>query len=358
MRATQPFRILIGLALAASSVLSVATARAQGATTDAPFLVAEQDVDDLKSVLTTVRSKDLIEARVRTPGTVVSLQVAAGSEVKAGELVATVVDPKIALKLKALDAQILGLASRVDIARSDYDRAEQLRERGVTAQARVDQLKSALEVAVNELGSARAERQVSEQQGSEGQVLAPAAGRVLRVPVTEGSVVLAGESIATIAANDFLLRLELPERFARFMRQGDPVKVGARGLSQSGDVVAEGRIVKVYPELQGGRVVADAEVAGLGGYFVGERALVWISAGKRRTIVVPTAYVFNRFGLDFVRVAQAGGEPAGNRPSGSEPDSVYSSVWQMPVALISTSTSPSLGPSRSIVSSTKGDLAL
>ena len=38
---------------------------------------------------------------------------------------------------------------------------------------------------------------------------------------------------------------------------------------------------------------------------------------------------------------------AGKMPSGSAPDSVNSSVWQMPVALISTSTSPALGPSRS-----------
>src|SRR5947209_9198278 len=36
---------------------------------------------------------------------------------------------------------------------------------------------------------------------------------------------------------------------------------------------------------------------------------------------------------------------AGNRPSGSLPDKVNSSVWQMPVALISTSTSPAFGPS-------------
>src|ERR1700724_1774358 len=36
---------------------------------------------------------------------------------------------------------------------------------------------------------------------------------------------------------------------------------------------------------------------------------------------------------------------AGKRPSGSAPDSVNSSVWQMPVALISTITSPAFGPS-------------
>ena len=34
---------------------------------------------------------------------------------------------------------------------------------------------------------------------------------------------------------------------------------------------------------------------------------------------------------------------AGNSPSGSAPESVKASVWQTPVALISTSTSPALG---------------
>src|SRR5262245_10274967 len=45
---------------------------------------------------------------------------------------------------------------------------------------------------------------------------------------------------------------------------------------------------------------------------------------------------------------------AGNRPSGSAPERVNSSVWQMPVAFISISTSPALGPSRSTVSMLRG----
>jgi hypothetical protein len=45
---------------------------------------------------------------------------------------------------------------------------------------------------------------------------------------------------------------------------------------------------------------------------------------------------------------------AGNRPSGSAPDSVKSSVWQMPVALTSTSTSPAFGPSSCTVMTSSG----
>jgi len=299
------------LTAACMAALAVSGGAADVARAQAPagtFKVAEQEIDDLKSVLASVRSKDRIEARVRTPGTVISLKVDEGVEVSAGQLIATIADPKIALKIKGIDAQIVGLTSRAANARTEYERAEQLLKRGVTAQARVDQLRSALDVAENELKAARAERQVAEEQSAEGQVLAPAAGRVLRVPVTEGSVVLAGESVATIAANAYLLRLELPERHARFMKKGNPVKVGPRGLSQGQNSVGEGHILQVYPELQGGRVIADADVPGLGAYFVGERALVWISAGKRTTFVVPADFIFTRFGLDYVRVTSTRGD--------------------------------------------------
>src|ERR687894_1479889 len=47
----------------------------------------------------------------------------------------------------------------------------------------------------------------------------------------------------------------------------------------------------------------------------------------------------------------------GKSPSGSAPESVNSSVWQTPVAAISTSTSPSLGPSNSTVSIFNGSPA-
>ncbi len=107
-------------------------------------MVAEQEIDDLKAVFATVRSKDRIEARVRTPGTVVSLKVDEGAHVEPGQVLALIADPKIALRIKALDAQIVGLESRVATAKLDFDRAEQLRQRGVTPQARVDQLQDRL----------------------------------------------------------------------------------------------------------------------------------------------------------------------------------------------------------------------
>ncbi len=299
--------LFMSLALMPCGLLALAYVHAQP---DAgPFVVAEQEIDDFKSVFAKVESKDRVEARVRTPGTVAELKVDAGTHVQPGEVLAVVVDPKIALRIKAADAQIAALELHVETARADFDRATELAKRGVVAQARLDQLKTAFDSATNDLKAAQAQRSVVEREAEEGQVLAPAAGRVLNVPVTVGSVMMAGESVATIAANEYLLRLELPERHARFMKKGDPVRIGARGANGSQNIVGEGRIVKVYPELQGGRVIADAEAPGLGDYFVGERALIWISAGTRKTIIIPSDYLFKRDGLDYVKVAQGNGPP-------------------------------------------------
>lgn len=295
------------LALAFGSCFPAAIAYAQS---DAEtYVVSEQEIDDFKSVYARVESKDRVEARVRTGGTVAELKVDEGVHVQPGQVLAVVTDPKITLRITALDAQLAALQSRLETARADYERAQQLRERGVIAQARLDQLRTAFDSAANDLKAAQAERAVVERQAEEGQVLAPAAGRILSVPVTEGSVMLVGESVATIAANAYLLRLEVPERHARFMKKGDPVRIGARGLNGGQKIVGEGRIAQVYPELQNGRVVADAEAPGLGDYFVGERALVWISVGKRNTIVIPADYLFRRHGLNYVKVAQAEGAP-------------------------------------------------
>lgn len=303
-------RVLAGAVIAATIVgLDRPVARSEAPQVSQPaiiFRAAEQDIDDLKAVFATVRSKKVVEARVRTPGTIATLSVSEGTHVQPGQVLGLVTDPKIALRLKASDAQIVALESRVATASAELERSTELQKRGVAPQSRLDQAKTAFDVATNELSAARSERGVIEKQAEEGQVLAPAAGRILRVPVTEGSVVMAGESLATIAANEYLLRLEVPERHARFMKLGDTLKVGKRGLDVKSTPTVAGKIVQVYPELQGGRVIADAEVPNLGDYFVGERALAWISAGTRKAITIPRDLTFNRSGIDFVRVLNDG----------------------------------------------------
>ena len=108
-----------------------------------------------------------------------------------------------------------------------------------------------------------------QQQLNEGQVLAPAGGRVLKKLVAVGSVVLPGDPVAMIAQQNFKLRLRVPERHARFLKAGDKIRVdGAEFGDQS---PKSGVIDLVYPQIEDGRVIADATVEDLGEYFVGDR---------------------------------------------------------------------------------------
>ena len=265
-----------------AAVLALFTQRALAEET---FVVAPQTVGDEKAVFATVESANVIPARARIGGTVVQLVVQKGDHVEQGQVVATVADQKFALQLKALDAQISGLQAELAKTKTDLDRALELFAHGTTAKASLEAAQTAFDVATNSLKSRTAERSVIEQQITEGKVLAPMAGRVLTVPVTAGTVIMPGEAVATIAEQNFVLRLRVPERHARFLKADDPVRIDGEDIGESG--ARFGTIRLVYPQIEDGRVVADAAVAGLSDYFVGERIRVWVSAGQRTSVIVP-----------------------------------------------------------------------
>src|SRR5690606_12851578 len=144
---------------------------------------------------------------------------------------------------------------------------------------------------------------VNRQQASEGAVVAPESGRVLSVPVTRGSVVLPGETVLRIASGGYFLRLSLPERHAATIREGDHVEVGIRGGGDALPAMTAGRLTKVYPEIENGRVTADVMVADLGDFFVGERTLVSIPVGRQEIVAIPESAVATLHGIDYVRLS-------------------------------------------------------
>lgn len=267
--------------------------------------VTRERIADEKAVFATVESSNVIPARARIGGTIVSLTVARGDAVEAGQVIATVVDDKLALQLAALDAGIAGLKARLAQAEIDISRIEPLSRSGTVSKAQLDSARTALDVARQALNARVADRSVVVQQQAEGDVLAPAAGRVLNVPVTVGTVVLAGETVVQVADRGYLLRLRVPERHARFLKAGDPVRIDGADLGAT--VAATGVVTLVYPKIEDGRVVADAKVDGLGDYFVGQRVRVWVSGGDREAFVVPASFVETRFGVDYVRLKTADG---------------------------------------------------
>ena len=293
----RPLRLL-GVATALL-MLPAALARAETLT------VVQRPVADEKAVFATVQSISVVPARSRIGGTVAQLHVREGDAVARGQAIAVVGDEKLVLQMKSLDAQIEALQAQADQAQIDFDRISGLVERGTLPRVKLDETRTALNVAQNGLRARTAERAVVQQQLSEGQVLAPADGRVLKKQISVGSVVLPGDPIAMIAQQDFKLRLRVPEEHARFLKAGDKIRID--GAELGGEASKWGVIDLVYPQIEEGRVIADAKVEGLGEYFVGDRLRVWISGGTRPAYVIPASFVKTRFGIDYVLLRQGDG---------------------------------------------------
>jgi len=266
--------------------------------------LAATTVDDLKPVAATVTTRDMAEARARIGGTLSALLVREGDYVRKGQVIAQVSDPRLDLETAAYEAQAAAAAAEAVRAEADLARVQTLYDKGFYAKARLDQATAAAKAARGQVDAAQARRAASAELGAQGAILAPSAGRVLNAPAPAGSVVAAGQSVATLTSGQPLLRLEMPEGQARALKVGDRLPVASDDLP---GLAATGTVIQVYPAITAGQVTADLAVEGLRADLVGQRVGVKVKVGERQALVVPTRYVARRFGLDFVRLVAPDG---------------------------------------------------
>ncbi|SPF77135.1 Macrolide export protein MacA [Aliiroseovarius pelagivivens] len=266
-----------------------------------PFVANNVDVTEWKAVFGRIEARDRVQARSRLGGTIISIAVSEGSKVEKGQQIASITDEKLTLQLNAIDATLTSLESQLETALADLQRGEDLLKRGVATAQQLDQLRTQVDVIKGHIGTAQAERSVLKQLETEGAVLAPIGGTVLQVPVTEGSVIMPGESVAEIGGGGFFLRLAVPERHAGYLQEGSEIRIGG----DEGETT--GVLAKLYPQIENGRVIVDVEFAGMATDFVDARVLVRLPVGKSTALLVPAASVSTRMGLDFVTVLAADG---------------------------------------------------
>lgn len=262
------------------------------------WLVEPIEATENKALFGRIESRFVVPARSRIGGTLTVLDVTEGSEATAGQVIARITDPKLESQLAAAEARIASARSQLTNAESELARNEELLARGATTTQRVDQVRTTLEVARNAVAEAEAARQVTATLIEDGNVLAPADGRVLSVPVRLGAVVMPGEPVATITGGGVFLRLAIPERHALGLTVGATVDVEG----------GTGTIEKVYPQIEQGRVIVDVAVDGLSDAFIGQRVLVRVPVATRQVLAVPQAAIEQRAGLDLVTIKTAEGE--------------------------------------------------
>jgi len=283
-------------------VLIAAFVSAASAASAGTLTLQPSEITEWKAVYGRIEARDTVPARARIGGTLIDLTVTEGDTVSAGQKIATVRDDKLAFQIDALDAQIRAAKSQLETAQAELDRGQTLVERGVMTIQRLDQLRTQVDVTRNQIAATEAQRAVIIQQQAEGDVLAPAAGRVLTVPVTRGAVIMGGETVATIGGGGIFLRLAIPERHADLLEEGSEIRVSAKGSEW------DGKLAKIYPQIENGRVIADVEVKNLDTEFVNARVLVEVPVGTRSALLVPADAVATHSGIDFVKVSENGAE--------------------------------------------------
>jgi RND family efflux transporter MFP subunit len=261
--------------------------------------VQETVVIDYRPVVARIEAGDTATARSRLQGIVTRLSIDEGDVIKQGDIVAIITDSTLVPKISALASRITGLQAQLEQGEADLKRNQALFAEGFFPKARLDEQRTNLDVLKGNLASARAERRALLARQDDGNIRAPADARVTEVGVVEGSVVAPGEVIARFATLDGLVRMSLPERHAAQIKEGETVSLR---LPTRDNELRQATIIKVYPELRDGAVIADATVDGGLNALVGERVDVLAPIGERRAILIPENYISTRYGIDFVRV--------------------------------------------------------
>jgi RND family efflux transporter MFP subunit len=291
-------------------------------------------------------AQDQSPLSVKVPGRVRTITVDLGSLVRAGDLVAEVdaqdyelglaqaraalgqARAKVGLPLEGDDDQVeVEKTSTVKQARAvleekrkDRNRIITLSEQGIASQSEQEVAQSAFEVAANKyedaieearnrlaiLAQRRVEYDIARKQLSDTRVVAPFEGAVQERRANLGEYLQAGAPVVTLVRMDPLrLRLEVPERDAGRVRQGQAVRVFVEG-----DTNAHTGVVKrLSPAItaQSRMLVVEADVHSDGVLRPGAFARAEIvTASDTPALTVPVGSLVTFAGIEKVLVAENG----------------------------------------------------
>lgn len=265
------------------------------------LVLTASDTADWQDVSAEIATVDQAQVLARIPGILTTLTVKEGDMVAKGQVIGRIVDSQLNYQAGAYGAQAAAAQAQAAQAQGELSRVRFLYQNGVYAKARLEQAEAGAAAANAQIRAAQAQQAAVGAVAGQGAVTAPASGRVLRADVPAGAPVAPGMAIAVITAGPTIIRLEMPESLA------DKVAAGSR-VTASGTGV--GRVIKLYPSVTAGQVTADVDMPGIDNRLIGRRVPAKVETGTRKALLVPTAYIINRYGIDYVMLLAKDGSAA------------------------------------------------
>lgn len=254
----------------------------------------------------------LADVRAPVGGIVREVLVDLGQQVEAGARLFLLESPRVG----DLQGQLGAARQRVDVARANFQRQEDLRQQQIASARQMELAQQELEAAEAALRSLSANLRMTGAAGGQAgrfAVRAPMAGTVVRRPATVGTFATEETSLATIADIDTMWALlDVRDADAAAVRLGQPVTLRVDGLPEQ---TFTGKVTWIAAEVdpRTRTVATRAEVANPAGLLRAHqfaRATIQVAA-PAGAVAVPREAV-QRVGEDmtvFVRTGEGLYEP-------------------------------------------------
>jgi HlyD family secretion protein len=192
-----------------------------------------------------------VEVRPRIPGIVERIHVEPGDAVETGQLLVEIDRELLASQAAEAEAALREAEVALRFAALELGRAEELVANNVQSAQHLDDMRSRHEAAGARVTAAQAKRRTLETQLGYARVTSPLAGRVLDVPVEEGSAVspvtaVTGGTLLLSLAATSTLHLEglVDENEVARVAVGQPARLRTEAF---GDRSFSGRVRKISP---------------------------------------------------------------------------------------------------------------
>jgi RND family efflux transporter MFP subunit len=182
----------------------------------------------------------------KVPGVIAQLNVDEGDRVRAGQILAS-------LNLTEYSANFAEADAALRTAESQLERARTLHEKGLVAQARLDDAQLAVD-------RARAARQSTGFNRAQGVIAAPSSGIILRRAAEPNQNVSPGQPVLTIGEvnSGLIVRAGIAAADAARMKTGDPATIRITGLPGE---TRKGRVTRVSAKSDATTGGFDVEIA-------------------------------------------------------------------------------------------------
>jgi RND family efflux transporter MFP subunit len=212
-----------------------------------PVTVAQSELRNMELLEESVGALEstadpIVSAEVA--GRVAEVRAVAGSEVKAGQVLAVLDGRDAGLSQQAAQAEAKRVETLGGNQMRNLERLKQLREQNFISQAALDDAIAQNAAMQNQLSGARAQLGLAERNVGKTNVISPVDGRVEKQIAVTGQYVKVGDPMFQVVSLKRLrARLPFPETLSGQIRRGMPVQISVAG----NDVPLSGTISEIRP---------------------------------------------------------------------------------------------------------------